>query len=333
MPFLVAAIRADGGAVLAGAPDAEADAAAGVGRRLLWGIFGGEAAGARLPEPLAALVASPDDAGVLDALGDEVAAALHDVPRLQASVVEMLTGFYRREIEAGSSEAMVQMGDFLRTQDDLDGARAVYRRPSRPGIPRPPTGCWSSGNSWASVVTPREREPFSGRRLTPGMNWPSTNSRPCRGRTCQSALPAGMTANWLTCRRSTTPGAWQRPGSRWDEGSVDRGPARDGHRLLTRPDRQARRPAAPRRAGHHRKRALLACPACPRQAGDDRARPGRAGRDSSCLIQDGYEDRRLLESHFGAWVVCTEQASPFQVTALDASGTALASIEESFSPE
>jgi hypothetical protein len=33
------------------------------------------------------------------------------------------------------------------------------------------------------------------------------------------------------------------------------------------------------------------------------------------------------------WVVCTEQASPFQVTALDASGAVLASIEESFPPE
>jgi hypothetical protein len=31
------------------------------------------------------------------------------------------------------------------------------------------------------------------------------------------------------------------------------------------------------------------------------------------LIQDGHEDRRPLESHLGAWVICTEQASPFQV--------------------
>ena len=51
------------------------------------------------------------------------------------------------------------------------------------------------------------------------------------------------------------------------------------------------------------------------------------------LIHDGCEDRRPLESHFGAWVVCTEQASPFQVSALDASGAVLASIEESFPPE
>jgi hypothetical protein len=51
------------------------------------------------------------------------------------------------------------------------------------------------------------------------------------------------------------------------------------------------------------------------------------------LIQDGHEDCRPLESHFGAWVVCTEQASPFQVAALDKNGTVLASIEESSPPQ
>ena len=128
MPFLVAAVRADGAAVLAGVPDTEVDTAAGVGRRLLWGILGGQVAGARLPELLAPLAASPDDAGVLDALGGEVAAALHDDAHLQVSAAQTLTGFYRREIEAGSTEAMVQLGDFLRTQDDLDGARAAYQQ-------------------------------------------------------------------------------------------------------------------------------------------------------------------------------------------------------------
>jgi hypothetical protein len=32
------------------------------------------------------------------------------------------------------------------------------------------------------------------------------------------------------------------------------------------------------------------------------------------LTQDGHEDRRPLESHFGAWIVCTERAG----SALDA---------------
>src|SRR5262245_29257445 len=44
------------------------------------------------------------------------------------------------------------------------------------------------------------------------------------------------------------------------------------------------------------------------------------------LIQAGHEDRRPLRSHFGAWVVCTEQPSPFSVRALDHSGTMLDEI-------
>lgn len=50
------------------------------------------------------------------------------------------------------------------------------------------------------------------------------------------------------------------------------------------------------------------------------------------LIQDGYEDRRRLSSHFGAWIVCTEQPSPFRVIAYDDNGAVLADIEESFPP-
>jgi hypothetical protein len=44
------------------------------------------------------------------------------------------------------------------------------------------------------------------------------------------------------------------------------------------------------------------------------------------LIQDGQEDRRALESHFGAWVVCTEQPTPFVVTALAEDGSVLGSV-------
>lgn len=44
------------------------------------------------------------------------------------------------------------------------------------------------------------------------------------------------------------------------------------------------------------------------------------------LVQDGQEDRRVLESHFGAWVVCTERTSPFEVTVLDENGVVLGSI-------
>lgn len=44
------------------------------------------------------------------------------------------------------------------------------------------------------------------------------------------------------------------------------------------------------------------------------------------LVQDGREDRRPLESHLGAWVVCIERASPYEVRALDEHGTMLGSI-------
>ena len=128
MPFLAAAVRAYGAAVLAGAPGAEADTQAGVGRRLLRVVLGGQAAGGPLPELLATLVASPDDSGARQALGDGVAAALDDDPQLKAEVIEILTGFYRRESAARSTEAMVQQGDLLRTLDDLDGARAAYQQ-------------------------------------------------------------------------------------------------------------------------------------------------------------------------------------------------------------
>jgi hypothetical protein len=44
------------------------------------------------------------------------------------------------------------------------------------------------------------------------------------------------------------------------------------------------------------------------------------------LIQDAREDRRRLDAYFGAWVVCTDQPSPFHVTGLDEHGTVLADI-------
>ena len=50
------------------------------------------------------------------------------------------------------------------------------------------------------------------------------------------------------------------------------------------------------------------------------------------VIKDGHEDRRPLESHFGAWVVCTEQPGPFEVAGLDANGTVLASLPHPFQP-
>jgi len=45
------------------------------------------------------------------------------------------------------------------------------------------------------------------------------------------------------------------------------------------------------------------------------------------LIQDGREDRRELQSYFGAWVICTEQWAPYQVNALDKTGAVIGSVD------
>ena len=42
------------------------------------------------------------------------------------------------------------------------------------------------------------------------------------------------------------------------------------------------------------------------------------------LIQDGHQDRRPLDNHFGAWVICAERPGAVAVAALDENGTTLA---------
>jgi hypothetical protein len=44
------------------------------------------------------------------------------------------------------------------------------------------------------------------------------------------------------------------------------------------------------------------------------------------LVQDDREERRELQSRFGAWIVCTEQWSCYRISALDQTGTVLGSI-------
>ncbi|HCU97210.1 MAG TPA: hypothetical protein DHU96_32665 [Actinobacteria bacterium] len=45
------------------------------------------------------------------------------------------------------------------------------------------------------------------------------------------------------------------------------------------------------------------------------------------LIQDGHQDRRPLDNHFGAWVICAETPDQLAVAALDENGTTLTEIE------
>lgn len=44
------------------------------------------------------------------------------------------------------------------------------------------------------------------------------------------------------------------------------------------------------------------------------------------LVQEGSEDRRRLDSHFGTWVVCTQVREPFEVVAFDSSGQELSRL-------
>jgi hypothetical protein len=59
---------------------------------------------------------------------------------------------------------------------------------------------------------------------------------------------------------------------------------------------------------------------------------GRAAPEiqSLAVIQDGREDRRPLESHFGAWVICTEKPPPADLAGLDRHGNVAARL--SFGP-
>ena len=91
MPYLSAAASAYGGAVLATVRDEAADATVGLGRRLLLRIFGSRTSGEELPEPLADVIANPDDEDAAAALRLAVRKALQASPGLQSEVEDLLT--------------------------------------------------------------------------------------------------------------------------------------------------------------------------------------------------------------------------------------------------
>lgn len=59
---------------------------------------------------------------------------------------------------------------------------------------------------------------------------------------------------------------------------------------------------------------------------------GYVGRQVThlALIQDGRQDYRRLQSHFGAWMICTEQPGIFDVAAFDNRGLLLSCLEHPF---
>lgn len=89
-PYVSAAVGAYGGAVLAKVRDDAADATVGLGRRLLQRVFGSHRDGDSPPEPLAALIADPDDRDALAAVRLAIRQAMTDDPALQAELRSML---------------------------------------------------------------------------------------------------------------------------------------------------------------------------------------------------------------------------------------------------
>lgn len=86
MPYVSAAVRAYGGAVLGKVRDDAADATVGLGRRFLLRVFGERSSEEPLPEPLAPLAAAPDDPDAVAALQRALGLALSASPVLEGEV-------------------------------------------------------------------------------------------------------------------------------------------------------------------------------------------------------------------------------------------------------
>ena len=127
-PHMAAAAGVYREAVLDADQEPSLDPRATLGRRLLQQIFGVRDGDGPLPGAVRALVMDPADLQARDALEGHVQGVLADDPVLAAAVAETLARFYRHEIDAGNVRAMTDLGDLLRGQDDLDGARAAYQQ-------------------------------------------------------------------------------------------------------------------------------------------------------------------------------------------------------------
>jgi hypothetical protein len=102
-PYVSAAVGANGTAVLAKVRDDAADAAVGLGRRLLQRVFGSRGKGEPLPYPLATLAIEPDDGDALAALRLAIRQALADDANLRAQVRSMLASAHgvAQQVHAG----------------------------------------------------------------------------------------------------------------------------------------------------------------------------------------------------------------------------------------
>jgi len=124
-----------------GGPDPSAVA---IGRELLRVIFGHRRASVSIPDEFAALAAHPANAEAFTAVWDRVNYIFEADPRVKSAAAGILAAFFRRESDAGDTQALIALGDLLRYQHQHEEARDAYRRAA------------DAGNSHARIALARE---------------------------------------------------------------------------------------------------------------------------------------------------------------------------------
>jgi hypothetical protein len=126
--YVRSAFRGLGADALTAGTSADADEPAAVGIKLFRLIFADRIGQDDLHEQLAALARDPDGQATQGALEDLISDSLEDAPAVAASVLGTLSAYYRRRAEAGSVQAMADLGNLLRHEGDVEGAKAAYQQ-------------------------------------------------------------------------------------------------------------------------------------------------------------------------------------------------------------
>jgi len=264
--------------------------------------------------------------------------------------VDGLRDAYTTGTQLGNPEALyalLQLGQLLESQDDLDGAHAAWRQAIE-------AGCEDPGY-WRERMAPAAAEPPEAAPYPPGLP-PEFNPRNLVQAsldvlehglpplpdilTYEMAIPVaywkgGQCAVVLVLRfgyltgeptpvimlviySRTADGAWKMPTHVAGTGF--------SHDPVADPGGQRDLDGRPMGCGGG-SWAAETTPGYPASIVTGRAVPEVR---YLAVVKDGHEDRRPLETHFGAWVVCTEQPGPFDVVGLSEDGDVLARLPQSF---
>ncbi len=126
--YVMAALRSLGTDVVTAHPPANSGAPEAVGTQLFRLIFADRPEHDGLDEQLAALARDPDGQAGQDALEGLISDALEDDPAVAAAALGTLSEFYRRQAQAGSVQALADLGNLLHREGDVEGAKAAYQQ-------------------------------------------------------------------------------------------------------------------------------------------------------------------------------------------------------------